>query len=136
MKTRNTLKFFIALILAPAFYSGLHAQEFKTNESIRDQVIKGTAPGLRFAPAPATRKQVDNNKGTGSDGLISQLRKGVAPNMQFKTANSGGGAVTNKAAANTSGKLASDLPAKKQQPAAKPAAIPVPSQGDAGPKNN
>jgi hypothetical protein len=135
MKIKNTIKLFIAMLIVPAFYSSLHAQDFKTNESIRSQLIKGTAPGLKFAPATAAKKQVnDDNTGTGQQGLISQIRKGIAPNMQFKTSQ-GGGAVANNAMAAKQPKYASDMPAGKTVPV-KVAVITVPSQDGTGTKSN
>jgi hypothetical protein len=80
-----------ALILfAAAIVTGsvLKAQTFNEGESIREQLKKGTVPGLRFAPVTATyvKQETDIRK---KESLIAQIRKGTAPNMKFQ---SGGGA--------------------------------------------
>ena len=134
MKLSNTTKFFLALIIAPAFCAGVHAQSFKTNESISSQLKKGTVPGLQYAPATAAaHKPAEDNTNAGKESLIDQIRKGTAANLKFKTSQSGGTAPGNSVMA-AQPKYASDLPVKKA-PVTKTVVIPVPSQENTGTKN-
>lgn len=48
MKTIYKINITAIICIALFSYSAAHAQEFKTNESIKDQLKKGTVPGLKY----------------------------------------------------------------------------------------
>lgn len=117
------------IIVCIAMMTGgvLKAQTFKEGESIREQIKKGTAPGLRFAPQTATeiKKEPEQRK---NESLVSQIRKGTAPGLKFK---SGGGTArrsnSSTTAAAKKGPLPSDLKPSQEQPPA-PVKPVVPTQ--------
>jgi hypothetical protein len=98
------MKALILFVAAIVTGGVLKAQTFNEGESIREQLKKGTVPGLRFAPVIADKAA-----------LITQIRKGTAPNMKFQ---SGGGGAARKATPVTQkqGPLPSELEKPKELP--------------------
>jgi hypothetical protein len=74
-------KFYIATVISLLFFSAANAQEFKTNESISDQLKKGTVPGTKVSSAiPAKKTQNDTeSKQKISVPVKKQLLDGTYP---------------------------------------------------------
>jgi hypothetical protein len=112
------MKALIVLIVVMVMGGVLKAQTFKEGESIREQIKKGTVPGLQFAPVTATEinKEPEQRK---NESLVTQIRKGTAPGMKFKT----GGGTTKRSSNSTTatpkkGPLPSELKPSPEHPPA------------------
>lgn len=76
------------LIIALIAFTGLAAKaqtRFRTDESVRSQLMNGTAPGLLFSKSvPAQKEPVKGLVNTGS--LGRQIRDNAMPGMSYQTA--------------------------------------------------
>lgn len=62
MKTIYKISMLLFAGLGLILSSNATAQEFKTNESIKAQLLQGTTPGLKTGPAVQNKQSEDNTK--------------------------------------------------------------------------
>jgi len=62
MKTTYKICFAAIVCIATFSLSTAHAQEFKTNESIKDQLKKGTVVGLKYGAESRTNLKLSTNE--------------------------------------------------------------------------
>ncbi|MNL29457.1 hypothetical protein D3C87_1511380 [compost metagenome] len=62
MKTIYRISMLLFAGLGLILSSNATAQEFKTNESIKAQLLQGTTPGLKTGPAAQSKQPEDNTK--------------------------------------------------------------------------
>lgn len=102
MKTLHHISTLLFVTLLITISSNAMAQEFKTGESIKAQLLQGTAPGLKLGPVVQKKQAEDNSKelqytsanfkaylqkaaqGSGSGGAGAQSRS-IAPPAGKKT---------------------------------------------------
>lgn len=66
------------------------AQKLNTNKSISEQFRSGSVPGWKYGPSAAQPVQLlKEDRNTGKESLVAQLRNGTAPKMQFSGGGSG-----------------------------------------------
>ncbi|WEK34018.1 MAG: hypothetical protein P0Y53_16140 [Candidatus Pseudobacter hemicellulosilyticus] len=119
--------------------AAVQAQEYRTDVSIREQIMNKSVPGAQFAPGAtkklATRKALSGQQEVHNETIGTQLKKGTAPGMTFAPGTGGNARTTRSLAGarNTAAKRStSALPSDAQ--AAKPAApaaerMQLPTQG-------
>lgn len=112
---RNTIIIWILLpAVAMMCAAAVKAQEFNSNESIREQLKKGTVPGLRYGTAPAPKKLESGRYQEGQGSSIAELRNGTAKGVLFAKGGSGSArSSANRSNAGTGkrGALSSEQPA-------------------------
>ena len=117
-------KYIIIALLSIA--ASANAQEFNTNERISDQLKRGSAPGLQFAPVSVKTKPTVTKKENHDEPIGMQIKKRTAVDMKFKTGGSAAPAVAARAAAKSG-----PLPSEVDKPAVQPKPVTpvvVPSQ--------
>lgn len=62
MKTLHHISTLLFVTLIITFGSNAKAQEFKTGESIKMQLLQGTTPGLKSGPVVQKKQSEDNSK--------------------------------------------------------------------------
>lgn len=120
-------KFYIAAIAALLFSSAAHAQEFRTNESISEQLKKGTVPGTKISSEIRAKKVQDDteSKQKISVPVKQQLLNGTYPGITVaKSAPVGS---RSAAPANKTAMASDNKPVAEK--AAKPAEMPVMQEG-------
>jgi hypothetical protein len=109
------------IILAVALLTGglLKAQTFNEHQSIREQLMKGSAPGLRFAPASnKVRAKDDVTEIQKKENQIMQIRKGTAAGLKFQAGGTSTARTATPQKTAKQGPLASELEKPKEQPKA------------------
>lgn len=132
---KYTLKPLAMLVILLAAILTASAQEFRTDESIKSQLMKGTAPGLKFAPATSTVKRTAaHDKQEGRESTISQIRKKTYKGMPFAQGGGPANGTARRSARTQQGnvKLSSDVKPEKQAPVNKTPAITIPDQNQPG----
>jgi hypothetical protein len=91
----------LLLAFIGAAYSGVQAQEYRTDISIRDQVLNNAQPGLKYAPAQPAKKTVEEPRipAYASVRVSQAIREGK---MGMPVATNVGNATSQKPVAKTS----------------------------------
>lgn len=113
------MKYIIIVLIALFSVTGAMAQEYKTDVSIRSQVLNGTVPGAQYRDVKASRPPSTADK---QESVGSQIKNNRVPGTQYKKSDKTSSGKRNApAAAPASKAVASDKKAEKAQPVTAPA---------------
>lgn len=114
------MKYIIAFLITLFSVSGAIAQEYKTDVSLRSQVLNGTVPGAQYRSGSKSHKLPSSaNK---QESIGSQIKNNAEPGRQYKKSTGTAVAKGKTASAMPADKaLASDKKEEKTEPVATPA---------------
>lgn len=117
------MKYIIIVCAVLLSATGVTAQEYRTDVSLRSQIIGGTVPGAQYRSETKTSKSTpDAGKG---ESVGSLIKNNAEPGKQYKKSN---GTSVRKSKTNAAKPanvaVASDKKAENIQPATAPAAAP------------
>lgn len=112
------MKYIIIVFIALFSVTGAMAQEYKTDVSIRSQVLNGIVPGAQYRDAKSSRPQSTADK---QESVGSRIKNNAVPGTPYKKSDKiSSGKHNATVAAPASKAVASDKKAEKAQPVAAP----------------